>query len=272
MNCLICKDRLDPAQHNAGVHPGCEDQSAHNNDLANGLRADLMQMIHWADKNSSRSLQATIGPSELGSPCDRKIAYRLANVPEVNLRRDPWPAIVGTGVHNWLESAVNRYQAHHGEAQYVTEQELNIDPLVVGHTDLYKRSGLVVDYKTCNPDLLKKFRLHGPPAGYRVQTQLYGKGHADAGRKVTHVALVFLPRTGWLSDMYVWTDDYRPEIAQQALDRMYAIGHGLIAANVAANPEIYDKIPAAEDHCGYCPWFKREKDLDGATDKGCSGV
>lgn len=268
----MCGDRLDPSQHDPGVHPACEDQQAHQNDLANGLRADLMQMIHWANDNSPRSLQATIGPSELGSPCDRKIAYQLAGVPEVNLRRDPWPAIVGTSVHHWLEDAVNQYQQHHGDAQYVTEQELAIDALVIGHTDLYRRNGVVIDYKTCNPDLLKKFRLHGPPLGYRIQCQLYGKGHADAGRPVTDVALVFLPRTGWLSDMYVWTSKFMPEIAQQALDRMYAIGHGLIAADVASNPEVYDKIPAAADHCGYCPWFLREKNLDGATDKGCPGV
>ena len=262
--------------HNTGAHPGCETQHQQMDVLAGELRNELLDIIHWANANSPRSLQRQIGPSELGTPCDRKIAYKLAGNPEINTRRDLWPAIVGTGIHHWLEAAVNDYQDFlHGPdraaRRYQTEQELVIDPLVLGHTDLY-RDGVVVDYKTCGPDVLKKITKHGPPAGYKIQTQLYGKGHTDAGRKVSHVALIFLPRAGWLSDMYVWTDVYRPEVAQAALDRMYSIGRGLIAADIENHPEIYDRIPAAEDHCGYCPYFLRGGSLTGASNEGCPGV
>ncbi len=59
MNCLMCNDRLDQIHYDAGVHPGCEDQQAHRNDLANGLRADLMQMIHWADKKPMTASPST---------------------------------------------------------------------------------------------------------------------------------------------------------------------------------------------------------------------
>jgi hypothetical protein len=258
--------------HNTGAHPGCETQHQQMDVLAGQLRNELTEIIHWSNDNSPRSLQKAIGPSELGTPCDRRIAYKLAGNRVINNRRDPWPAIVGTAIHGWLERAVNEYQEQVlVPVPYVTEQELYIDPLVLGHTDVY-RDGVVVDYKTCGPDVLKKVTRHGAPVGYKIQTQLYGKGHVDAGRKVTHVALIFLPRSGWLSDMFVWTDVYRPDIAQASLDRMYSIGRGLIAADIENNPHVYDKIPAAEDHCGYCPFFLRGGSLTGASNEGCPGV
>lgn len=273
MNCLICNQLLDPLFHDVGTHPGCDEQQAANDELALALKKELTEIILWANAHSPRSLQQSIGPSELGTPCDRRLAYRLAGHPEINLRRDPWPAIVGTGVHAWLEDAVTSYQNEmFSRPVYLTEQELDIDPLVLGHTDLY-RDGVVIDYKTAGPDVMKKMRDVGPPTGYKVQTQLYGLGHTRAGRRVDNVALVFLPRAGWLSGMYVWTDQYRPDVAQRALDRMYSIAEGLLAVDIANNPEVYDRIPAIEDHCGYCPFYKRAGLLDmGADEKGCPGV
>jgi hypothetical protein len=272
MDCMVCLEPLEPGvQHNTGVHPLCDSYGPEVEAVNRHLKQSLTEIIQWANENSPRSLQAEIGPSELGTPCDRKMAYKRANNREINKRRDPWPAIVGTGIHRWLEEAVNQFQGHYGLTTYLTEQELVIDPLVLGHTDLYEE-GTVIDYKSCGPDVLKKIVKHGPPAGYRIQTQLYGKGHADAGRSVRYVALVFLPRAGFLSGMYVWSDVYRPEIAERALARMYSIGRGLIAADVANNPDIYERIPAASDHCGWCPYYLREGSLAGASADGCPGA
>lgn len=287
MNCLICDTRLDPILHDLGTHPTCEPEFG-DVELAAQLKKTLTDVILWANDNAARSLQTAIGPSEIGTPCDRKLAYKLAGNPEVNQWRDPWPAIVGTGVHNWLEKAVDRYQGvgiedgpwerppnWDGKWDLLTENEVQVDPLVPGHVDLYQTSTeTVIDYKTAGPDVFKKIVKDGPPAGYKIQTQLYGLGYANAGRSVKKVALVFLPRAGWLRDMYVWTDLYRPHVAQQALERMYAIKRGIEQVDIWNNPLVYDKIPAVEDHCGFCPFYRKAGLIDGteATNEGCPGV
>ncbi len=274
LNCLVCDEFLDPILHDVGTHPGCDDQEAANNELASSIKKKLTGIILWANENSARSLQQAIGPSEIGTPCDRKLAYKLAGNPIINLRKDPWPAIVGTGVHHWLERAVIDVQtAYPDMPKLLTEREVKIDPLVLGHVDLYDEP-TVIDYKTAGPDVFRKVVKEGPPAGYKIQTQLYGLGYSQAGFRVEHVALVFLPRSGWLSDMYVWTDQFRPELAEAALARMYAIKRGIETIDIWNNPAVYDKIPAVSDHCGYCPFYKRAGLIDGteATDQGCPGV
>lgn len=271
VNCLICQSELLGSGRNTGVCATCDAPQPGTAAMSGQLFQELTEIIHYANDHSPRSLQTEIGPSELGTQCDRRLAYRLANNPEVNRRRDPWPAIVGTAIHHWMEAGVNLYQSDLGLDTYKTEQELTVDPLVIGHTDLY-REGVVVDYKSASPDMMKKYVKYGPPAGYRVQINLYAKGHMNAGREVRYVSLIFLPRAGWLSGMHVWTDIYRPELAQRALDRMYSIGQGLLAVDIGNHPEVYEQIPATEDHCGYCPFFKREGTLLGADNTGCPGA
>lgn len=268
--CLVCKDTLDPINAHSGTHPLCESM---DDQLDLEIKREFTEIIHWADLNSSRSLQTAIGPSELGTPCDRRIAYRLAGAAEINEMRDPWPAIVGTGVHLWLEDAVTRWQSKNFKAaKYMTEAELVIED-VIGHTDVY-RDGIVIDYKTAGTDAFRKMRKEGPSRGYRIQTQLYGLGHANAGRPVTHVCLIVLPRAGWLRDMYVWTDVYRPQIALDALARKRSIEAGIKAVNIWKHPEVYERIPAMEDHCGMCPFYRKNgmMNLEGANEKGCPGV
>lgn len=282
MNCLVCDEKLHPSLNDVGTHPHCDDQDTKDQalvDLAEHLKKQLTDAILWANDNSTRSLQEAIGPSEIGTPCDRKLAYRLAGNPVINGRRDPWAAIVGTAVHSWLEEAINLWtdgtRRGADDAEFLTEREVQVDDLVPGHVDLYQIStNTVIDYKTAGPDVFKKIVKEGPPAGYKIQTQLYGLGYANAGRKVEHVALVFLPRAGWLSSMYVWTDRYRPDVARKALGRMYAIKRGIEMVDIWRHPEFYERIPAVSDHCGFCPFYKRAGLMDGteATDEGCPGV
>lgn len=279
MICLVCNEKLGPIWYDFGTHGMCQsDLEGPLAALGADLKKQLTEIILWADRNSDRSLQEAIGPSEIGTPCDRKLAYKLAKNPEVNQVRDPWAAIVGTSVHHWLEAAVNRYQDSvfsDGKPDFLTEKDVQVDPLVPGHVDLYRQSTeSVIDYKTAGPDVMKKIRTGGPPAGYKIQTHLYGLGYSNAGRSVKHVQLVFLPRAGFLRDAYVWSDIYRPNVAQAALARMYGIKKGIEQIDIWNNPQVYDKIPAVADHCGYCPFYRKAGLMDGteATDQGCPGV
>lgn len=271
MNCLLCDEPLDPVMVKRGeaFHPTCDDQDPHE---ADELKREVQHLIRWADANSDRSLQRAIGPSEMGDACDRRVAYRIAETPEVNAAKDPWPAIVGTAIHAWLEKAVAAHQdgvVGSMVDHWVTEIAVHPDNLVKGHSDVYdKRKQRVIDWKTAGADVLKKIRANGPPASYIYQANLYGLGHENAGRPVKDIALVFLPRAGWLSGIYVWRDIYRRHLAERMVDRLYSLGRLLIGGwqpwEIPATPS---------DACGYCPFFTSGDGIMGveASKNGCPG-
>lgn len=266
--CLICGEELDAVHVYGGTHPACEPYPHGDDEIADDTKAWIVGLIKYADANSPRSLQTALGPSEIGTPCERRLAYRLANLPPVNHNRDPWPAIVGTAVHRWLEDAVLKYEG----GDFIPESELHIDPALTGHSDLFT-NGTVIDYKTGGPDVMREVRKHGPSRAYKIQTQLYGLGQQRAGREVNHVCLIYLPRAGWLSGIYVWVDKYRPEIAEAAIDRMYGVARGLIEVDIFKHPEVFNEIPAMDDHCGFCPYYRKEGLMESgvADETGCPG-
>lgn len=267
--CRKCGKVLDQVLQDQGdqYHPGCQ-PSDPNEALGATLLSDLTDVIKWTDNNSTRSVQKSIGPSELGSLCDRRIAYRLADAPEVNWWSDPLPAIVGTAVHGWLEQAVTKFQAVHFMDRWVTELTVHPDPLVKGHLDLYDRDyRAILDWKTVSPTKLKTWKSEGPPEHYKDQVNLYGRGAVNAGLAVSKVVLVAVPRSGFLKDMQIWVDDYRPDRAQAALDRMYGIANAMIKAGDDLSFEDIGSAPGSE--CSYCPWYAGGNRP--ASLSGCSG-
>ena len=267
--CRKCGRILDKVLLDTGgeYHPSCMPTDP-NEALGAALLSDLTDVIKWTESNSSRSMQKSIGPSELGSLCDRKIAYRLAGVPEANWWSDPLPAIVGTAVHAWLEKAVNRFQEVHFMERWKTELTVQPDPMVTGHMDLYDSEiQAVIDWKTVSPTKLKAWKADGPPEHYKDQVNLYGRGAVNAGAPVAKVVLVAVPRSGWLRDMQIWVDDYRPERAQAALDRMYKIAGTLIDMGEDLSFEAIPAAPSGE--CAFCPWYKGGSDR--ASMSGCPG-
>lgn len=267
--CRKCGKILDKVLLAQGQdhHPTCQPTDP-DEVKANNLLSDLTDVIKWTDANSARSVQTTIGPSELGSLCDRKIAYRLAGTPEANWWSDPLPAIVGTAVHTWLEKAVNQFQQVHFMDRWITEITVQPDPLVKGHCDLYDKDlGAVIDWKTVSPTKLKTWKSSGPPEHYKDQVNLYGRGLINAGFEVRSVCLVAVPRSGWLRDMQVWMHDYEPQRAQAALDRMYGIAGLMIKAGDDLSFEEISSAPSGE--CAFCPWYRGgDKKADMS---GCSG-
>lgn len=239
-----------------------------NENAAMGLLSDLTDVIRWTDNNSTRSLQTTIGPSELGGLCDRRIAYRIAGAPQVNDHTDPLPAIVGTAVHTWLEQAVTLFQRAHFMDRWLTEITVQPDPLVTGHCDLYDRElQMIVDYKTVSPTKLKAWKASGPPESYKNQVSLYAMGAIKAGLPVKRVALVAIPRAGFLSDARVWTDYYDPARAQGLLDRLYRIGGLLLDQGEDMKVASIPAVPSQE--CSYCPWLRGG--TESANLSGCPG-
>jgi hypothetical protein len=240
------------------------------------IKTEIIGMVKWAQEQTPRNHQVLIGPSEVGDLCDRRIGYRLAGVPACNTDFDTWPSIVGTAIHSWLDTAVNQWMNAHGAGHWSTETTLVINDFVEGHADLYSHQHqAVIDYKTVGPDVMKKIRRDGPPPGYQIQTHVYGYGFEQAGHPVKKVCLVFLPRAGWLRDMYVWCDDYLPDVAIGSIIRLRQIATKLIDLDILTDGNEYrweqiDAFPS--NNCGFCRWYDPSRDLErGADATGCPG-
>lgn len=263
--------------HAVGTHPNCFQfmEVDEGDPFANRLKTSLIEVILWAEQRNPRGFQVPIGPSELGVVCDRRIGYRLAGVPACNVDMDPWPMIVGTAMHSWLERAFQWWnEANTRTPAWMTETQMQLDPVVQGTSDLYSHEyKAVIDWKGAGPDVMRKVRKDGPPLGYRVQAQLYGYGYSLRGLPVEKVCLVFLPRAGWLKDMYVWCADYDQTVAVDAIDRMYTIAHNLLALDISKYPDQWNEVPATPGNdCGWCPWYNPSTEMgDAASDQGCPG-
>jgi hypothetical protein len=240
------------------------------------LRRNLVDIISWAERQNPRGHQVLIGPSEIGDPCDRRLGYRMAQVPAANADFDPWAAIMGTAVHSWLQDAVNRWMLATSSTSWLTETTLSMNDFVEGHADLYWREEqTVVDWKTQGPTVFKKTKENGPARGYVIQAHVYGYGFEQAGLPVKKVALAFLSRAGWLKDMYVWSQDYDRSVAEQAFQRMYVIAQKVMDLGISkeSNSHRWEQMDAAPSNtCGFCPWYAPWKDGDqGADHHGCPG-
>lgn len=236
---------------------------------ATWLKEQITSVILRAESTSPRSLQGELGASDLSNPCDRYIAYKLMGVPGRN-DADPWPAIVGTGIHWWLEDAIKRV----GPQDWMTEHVLPIGDEIISHGDLFLvDKGWVVDHKSAGKDRMTEVTKNGPPIKYVTQVNIYGLGYELQGYSVSKVALVFYPRAGRLRDIWTWVADYEPDRAFAALDRVPRIAEQLRRLDVVGNPHRWEQVDATPTHdCGYCPFYNVERTAEqGASDDGCPG-
>lgn len=204
-----------------------------------GIGEWLEELIWTRAARSPRSLQRTVGPSGLGTDCDRQLAHALAGTPPVNHAADPWAAIVGTAVHAWLAQLFTELDA--GSGRYLIEHPVTYQG-ITGTLDLYdRRRRLLIDWKTLKLDRLKHIRQHVPPSSHVVQTQVYAAGLVEAGEHPARSAIVYLPVDGRLSDLYVWAGEIVPAIAEDAIERAQALAR-VEPSEAAANPS------------RLCPW------------------
>jgi hypothetical protein len=234
---------------------------------------EYLYAITQAITNHPRSLQRSIGPSELGGPCTRRIGYKLLHHPEQE-KPPNWLATIGTGAHMWLETAFDGYNlanAHllDGQERFYIETKVSVGEAngvdVTGSCDLYDRiTQTVVDHKIVGPTQLVKYKRHGPGDQYRTQAHLYGRGWQRAGLPVSTVMIAFLPRNSPLSDAYIWSEPYDEQIAVDALQRLTGIKLTVDALGVKALP----LLPTADAYCPHCPFFLANSDN---LERGCPG-
>jgi hypothetical protein len=274
--CLVCQEPLhDFLKEN--THPSCILFDTDDEDpLARKLKKQITEVIKWKEFNNPRSQQKRIGPSEIGDLCDRRIGYRVAEVPEVNAGFDPWAAIMGTAIHSWLDQAFSDWVGANGTGTWLTETPVSLDGYIKGRSDLFNiTDACVIDHKGAGPSVMQKVQKDGPSAGYVVQVQLYGYGYEQLGYEVKKVALAFYPRAGRLKDMYVWTADYDRDVALAALDRVSRIAQEVMNLDILkeGHGHRWEQIEATpSDYCGFCPWYQTGRDPEvGANEYGCPG-
>lgn len=253
-----------------------------------GIEAELIALIQAHIDAHPRSLQKAIGPSELGTPCQRKLGHKLAGTPETWVA-DRWKATIGTAVHAEFELMMARaaiaWANQHGTppagatpveharaTRWLTEQRVTVGTVagrpVKGHCDLFDTlTGTVLDWKfTTKNKIRTQYKPQGPGQTYRHQAHLYGAGMVNAGHQVNRVGIFFLTRDGMLTDRYLWSEPFRPDVAQEALTRANTVAD-LLA--VLPPGDALAALDRTDDYCTYCP-FLSPSNTDPAT--GCPGA
>jgi hypothetical protein len=209
---------------------------------AEALAEVLAEDIWTGCATAPRSLQQSIGWSQIGLECDRRLLHHLRGTPVVNFP-DPLLAVVGTGIHSVLAEYYRRLDA--GTGRYLVEQPV-LWQGVPGTADLHdRRRRTTVDWKTAPKSKVAHYRSQGPRKAQVVQVMGYGAALAAAGETVDHVALAYVPTDGKLTDLYVWRAPLDVEIAQRAVLRL---------ADVAAQP--LPAVPSPGPLCTWCPFYR----------------
>jgi hypothetical protein len=146
---------------------------------------------------TARSLQATIGVSEIGMSCQRCIIRKLAMLPKT-LEVGSWRAQLGTYVHGGL---AEDFESRYGESgKVIIEQSLTVhtykDFVLRGSCDAFfpnDGKGLVVDWKIVGDDTLDSVRNGKVKEQYIVQGNLYALGWELLGYPIEKVAIMFMP-------------------------------------------------------------------------------
>lgn len=243
-------------------------------------RSELLDVISRGIAAHPRTQQTRIGPSEIGTPCVRRLGHKLAGTNAVNVGGDGWKATIGTAVHAWLAEVFASANANTPEQlsealqmlycddvpgpmlatpmRWLVEQRVTagtIDGATLdGSCDLFDTAtGTVVDWKCISLANLKRYRSNGPGEQYRIQAHTYGLGWTERGLDVHTVAIVFLPRDADLRHTYLWSEAFDIATAQESIDRASGIA---AAIRQLGAPAILPLLPTADAYCRWCPFYR----------------
>lgn len=266
---------IDREADRSGLHACCAEPTTPPSTLV-----DIEGALARYEASRPRSVQTTLGPSELGTPCRRQIAMKLAGIERRERGGLPWAPMCGTAVHSLMEDVLEAENARLGRVRWVIEETVNLDDELFGHGDAYDSDhALVVDWKYTGTTARRKASRRTVPNAelvspdYRVQAHLYGLGHENAGRPVRFVRLVMLARSHDFRESVEWTEEYRPDIALDAMTRFYATRDQVLSLDAARYPARLAAIEATPgEACKWCP-FQRVTPPDGldVDATGCVG-
>jgi hypothetical protein len=247
-----------------------------NTPWATRYAAELRGVVVEHSRHAARTLQTHLGPSELGTACDRQIVGKLTGEVPTNHVSDPWPSIVGTAVHVWLADAFREWNVRHGATRWLAEQRVTPHVGYSGTADLYDSQELaVVDHKVLGATSLAKVRSPaGPSLRYIVQLLLYGAGYRALGLPVRRIVLAAYPRTAaTLDGLYVWERATGPE-DDPLIDAVFALTdrRKALADKVSAGSLRLTDIATVpdSDECFFCSFYRPATAKDNGP--GCPGT
>lgn len=216
------------------------------------------EIIIGAELARPRTQQVAIGPSELGDPCDRALAYKaMGNLP-VNYS-DPLKANLGTAFHEFVMRAL----IASSPGRYLTEFPVEYRG-VSGSVDIFDRwYGRLVDLKTTSKSKISRVRFKGVTQGHKVQVQTYAAGLIAAGENVRSATLLYVPTDGTLADVYAASLPIDVSVADAAIDRLEAIQNRVMDGEHPAEFEAF-----VTPLCGWCPAYRPNGPL---TSRSCPG-
>lgn len=236
------------------------------------IAATFKEIFYQYTNRSRRSQQKTLGPSQIGTPCDRRLVLHFLNAPHVNPGGDNWASWVGTQIHKGLEQMFKWADAEQG--RFSTELRVRFPSTLVpgGTLDLLDRTlFMVADHKAMGQWSLDKLKTKGATPLYRTQLHLYGYGARQRGEHVERVALIGWPRDkSNLDDLYVWSEPYDPQVARNALERVERLKEQTDRlSNDGLHPMEISGIAAFADDCRFCPYHL--PDAQDLSNGACNG-
>jgi hypothetical protein len=222
-----------------------------------GLKQLVVDVVNNVQAYHPRTLQRKLGPSEIGEDCPRQLAYKISNHPEVPYRvADQLPSFLGIAAHARMAEACELWnRAHPGT--WIIEKRVSVPGILDGGEGtgdaFHVPSGTVLDWKFLGDTTYRKIQTLGPGRKYRSQVHTYGLGWTFKGYRVNRVAIGVFGRSKPLSGMFVWAEEFRPDVAWHELKRVQDIR--TIVEWVQQRGGHMDLIPAVPgDGCFWCPF------------------
>ncbi|MFH6891559.1 hypothetical protein ACHEUQ_03145 [Alloscardovia omnicolens] len=240
------------------------------------LWPEIQQIIVNNINSAPRSLQKTIGPSELGTDCVHCLAAKLAGWKQN--KSAAWLPFIGTCVHEHFERLFSRLAdvrsldymvSENGRTfpRFEAEKRVEVATLNASSEPMHIRGSIdlvdyenhaTIDWKIVGSTSLRNARANSPSQQYRVQASLYGIGLENEGVKVEKNCIYFLPRTSMnLNDMYAWEVPFDRELGEWALWRAQWILQTLeFIETLFHDTDVRDtwisNLPCSETHCFDC--------------------
>lgn len=216
-------------------------------------------MIREYSARQARSLQVEVGPSEIGSPCKRQVAYRIAGVAKRELKDAPFASLVGGGVHLVMDDVVGMHPG-----RFVTNVKVATQSGLFGTIDLYDREhDAIVDWKSVSDASLKVVRQGGAQPSHLAQIRTYGLAWGNTYSVPPRLLrIVYLPRSGQLKKAIMHEELYDQQTAVETVRAFHALEVEVEQMGPAAIPP----TPSWLD-CTYCS-YRRPGPVD---DEGCPG-
>lgn len=244
------------------------------------LLDDLKSVLRQQHSAAPRHLQKQLGPSQVGYSCTRRLAGELLQLERINPEGDPLPSWLGTAGHTRFEDAIaldNQRVIDQWKAdphtrctvgpdgrpvgRWLSERRVTIREGLDGTADLYDTwTDTVIDLKFPGATAFTNYRKHGPSQQYRVQAHLYGRGYRNENYPVKRVAIWFLPRGGFLSSSFIWSEPYDDQTVEAALSRIDATTVVIHDLNIEHHPQLLDVFPKDTTECAYCPFWSPRPD------------